>query len=61
VRVPISHAGKEPGQGVGFLEDGSMVVAGDAAGPVGGDAHVRTASSAQTPVARLLLAALAGR
>lgn len=61
VRIPISRAGKEPGQGVGFLEDGSMVVVGDAADLVGAEADVRITSSVQTSVGRLFFASLAER
>src|SRR5205807_765572 len=32
LRLPITRQGKEPGQGVGFLDDGTMVVVVDAAG-----------------------------
>jgi uncharacterized protein YacL len=58
VRLPISRAGKEPGQGVGFLEDGSMVVVGDAAALVGNDAEVRITSSVETSMGRLFFASL---
>ena len=61
VRIPISRAGKEPGQGVGFLDDGSMVVVGDAAELVGDEADVRITSSVQTSVGRLFFASLAER
>ncbi|MFW5751564.1 MAG: hypothetical protein ACOCZK_07970 [Planctomycetota bacterium] len=35
VRVPIEKTGENPGQGVGFLDDGSMVVMGRAADAIG--------------------------
>lgn len=59
VELPISREGKEPGQGVGFLEDGTMVVVGGAAGLVGRDVRVRVTSNVQTSVGRMLFATLA--
>lgn len=56
VRVPISREGKEPGQGVGFLDDGSMVVVGDAADLVGREVDARLTSSVQTSVGRMFFA-----
>jgi uncharacterized protein YacL len=56
--LPISREGKEPGQGVGFLDDGTMVVVGDAAGFVGRDVAVRVTSNVQTSVGRLLFASV---
>ena len=35
MRLSISREGKEPGQGVGFLDDGTMVVVSQAASMVG--------------------------
>jgi uncharacterized protein YacL len=59
LRLPISREGKEPGQGVGFLEDGTMVVVGGAAGMVGRDVRVRVTSHVQTAVGRMLFATVA--
>jgi uncharacterized protein YacL len=56
--LPISREGKEPGQGVGFLDDGTMVVVGDAAELVGRDVAVRITSNVQTSVGRLLFASV---
>jgi uncharacterized protein YacL len=58
LNLPISREGKEPGQGVGFLDDGTMVVVGDAAGYVGRDVAVRVTSNVQTSVGRLLFASV---
>jgi uncharacterized protein YacL len=58
--LPISREGKEPGQGVGFLDDGTMVVVGDAADFVGRDVAVRVTSNVQTSVGRLLFASVIG-
>jgi uncharacterized protein YacL len=56
VRIPISREGKEPGQGVGFLDDGTMVVVNDAAMLIGREIAVRITGNAQTSVGRMLFA-----
>ena len=58
VRLPISREGREPGQGVGFLEDGTMVVVGEASGLVGREIDVRITSNVQTSVGRMLFASV---
>jgi uncharacterized protein YacL len=60
VRVPIVRAGSEPGQGVGFLEDGTMVVVSGGAGLVGREADVMVISSVRTTKGRMFFASLAG-
>ena len=59
VRVPISRPGKEPGQGVGFLDDGTMIVVTDAAALVGQEVDVRVTSNVQTSVGPMLFASVA--
>ncbi len=67
VRMPGEHlaielvrAGREPGQGVGYLEDGSMVVVADAAELVGsGEITVAVTSTIPTAVGRMVFARLA--
>ena len=59
VRLPITREGKEPGQGVGFLDDGTMVVVGDAAGMVGREVSARITTNVQTSVGRMFFANLA--
>jgi uncharacterized protein YacL len=59
VRIGISRPGKEPGQGVGFLDDGTMVVVGDAVELVGQEIDVRVNSNVQTSMGRMLFASLA--
>ena len=56
--IPIVREGKEAGQGVGFLDDGTMVVVGDAGALVGHDVDVRIASHVETSVGRMLFASL---
>ncbi|HEV7887281.1 MAG TPA: PIN domain-containing protein [Acidimicrobiales bacterium] len=59
VRVALTRTGKEPGQGVGFLDDGTMVVVGDAADLVGQEVEVRVNSNVQTSMGRMLFASIA--
>jgi uncharacterized protein YacL len=58
VRINLSRAGREPGQGVGFLDDGTMVVVADAAALVGQHVAVRVTSNVQTSVGRMLFASV---
>lgn len=58
IHLPISREGKEPGQGVGFLEDGTMVVVGGGAPLVGREIDVRVTSNVQTSVGRMLFASV---
>ena len=59
VLLPITRAGKEPGQGVGYLDDGTMVVVGDASTLVGQEVEVRITGNVQTSVGKMLFAAVA--
>lgn len=56
VTIEIVRAGEQPGQGVGFLEDGSMVVVQDGAGAIGSRTEVLLSSQVQTANGRLLFA-----
>ena len=58
-RIPITREGKEPGQGVGFLDDGTMVVVGGAAALVGQEVEVHITSKVETSVGRMLFASMA--
>jgi uncharacterized protein YacL len=58
VSLSISKEGRQPGEGVGFLNDGSMVVVADASRLVGQQAEVRITGSARTPVGRTFFASL---
>ena len=59
LRVSLTRTGKEPGQGVGFLGDGTMVVVGDAADLVGQEVDVQVKSNVQTSMGRMLFASVA--
>lgn len=54
--VTIAKTGKESGQGVGFLDDGAMVVVADADHLVGETIAVRIVSSVKTSVGRMFFA-----
>lgn len=56
VRLQVTRPGKEEGQGVGFLPDGTMVVVTDAAHLVGEEIDVRITSNVQTSLGRMLFA-----
>jgi len=56
VAVTIVKEGQEKGEGIGFLEDGSMVVVADAAELVGQELEIRITGSASTPHGRIFFA-----
>lgn len=56
--ITIVKEGKEPGQGVGYLEDGTMVVVDDAISFKGKEVGVVITQSIQTQVGRLLFGKL---
>ncbi len=61
-RLPlrIAKPGKEPLQGVGYLEDGTMVVVAEAADHIGADVEVEVTSVLQTSAGRMVFARLDG-
>ena len=56
LKVTILKEGKEPGQGVGYLEDGTMVVVDEAIEHRGKEVQVVVTQAIQTQVGRLLFA-----
>ncbi len=58
VEVAIEKLGSEPGQGVGFLDDGTMVVVADGAGQVGSTVLVEVSNVLRTSVGRMVFARL---
>ncbi len=54
--VHVQRKGKEPGQGVGFLDDGTMVVVEQGAPLLGSDVTIEITSSLQTNSGRMLFA-----
>jgi len=56
IRIEIVKPGEQPGQGVGYLEDGTMVVVEDGGHAIGSTPEVMITSSMQTAAGRLLFA-----
>jgi uncharacterized protein YacL len=54
VHLAVEREGTEPGQGVGFLDDGTMVVIEGAAGRIGDTVEVEVANAVRTTVGRML-------
>jgi uncharacterized protein YacL len=54
--LKILREGKEPAQGVGYLEDGTMVVVEEGRSYVGGELQVVVTSSLQTSAGRMIFA-----
>jgi len=52
----VAKEGKEQHQGVGYLEDGTMVVVEDGRGHIGNEIEVQVASILQTPAGRMIFA-----
>jgi uncharacterized protein YacL len=59
VQLEITKSGQHEGEGIAYLEDGSMVVIADASHKVGFEADVRITSSVATARGRIFFAALA--
>ena len=55
-RVRIIQEGREPGQGVGYLEDGTMVVVQDAVGYIDREIGVEVTRVIQTAAGRMIFA-----
>lgn len=54
--IAVIRVGDQPGQGIGYLDDGTMVVIEEGAGVVGGEARVEVTSAMQTSAGRLIFA-----
>jgi uncharacterized protein YacL len=54
--LKILKEGKEPSQGIGYLEDGTMVVVEDGSSYVGGEVRVVVTSALQTSAGRMIFA-----
>lgn len=59
LRIKLVKEGREHGQAVGYLEDGTMVVVEDATEMMGSDVRVRVTNMLQTPSGRMVFASLA--
>lgn len=60
VTVLLSRQGREHGQGVGFLEDGTMVVVEDGSDLLGTEVRARVTNVLQTSSGRMVFARLSG-
>jgi uncharacterized protein YacL len=58
LEIKILREGKEPGQGVGYLEDGTMVVVEEGYQAVGKKRQIIVTSALQTPAGRMIFARL---
>lgn len=58
--VEIEREGSQPGQGVGFLEDGTMVVVDHGAAKIGERAEVRITQIHQSSAGKMIFASLNG-
>jgi uncharacterized protein YacL len=58
VELKILKEGKEPAQGIGYLEDGTMVVVEDGRSHIGDELPVVVTSSLQTSAGRMIFARL---
>ena len=56
LELKILKAGKEPEQGIGYLDDGTMVVVEEGSDRVGGEIQVVVTSSLQTSAGRMIFA-----
>ena len=56
IDIKIIKEGKEPSQGIGYLEDGTMVVVEEGSGYVGGELRVIVTSALQTSAGRMIFA-----
>ncbi len=59
MRVRLQGPGDDPGQAVGFLRDGTMVVVEDAAENVGHEVGVQVTSALQTNAGKMISGKLA--
>lgn len=60
VKLMVSRPGRDPGQGIGFLDDGTMVVVSDGALLVGNETDVTITSSVRTSKGRMFFASPVG-
>lgn len=58
IRLRVAKEGKEPGQGVGYLEDGTMVVVAEGRDRIGSAADVEVTSVLQTSAGRMIFSRL---
>jgi uncharacterized protein YacL len=57
--IPISRSGREPGQGIGYLDDGTMVVVEGGSDFMGEELEIEVTNVTRTSIGRMLFAKLA--
>jgi len=60
IEVTVERAGNEPGQGVAFLDDGTMVVIAQGAAAIGTVVQAEVTNTLRTAVGRMVFASLSG-
>jgi uncharacterized protein YacL len=60
IEVTVERAGNEPGQGVAFLEDGTMVVIAQGEAAIGTVVQAEVTNTLRTAVGRMVFASLSG-
>ena len=60
IEVTVERAGNEPGQGVAFLDDGTMVVIAQGAAAIGTVVQAEVTNTLRTAVGRMVFATLSG-
>lgn len=58
LKIKIMHLGKDPSQGIGYLEDGTMVVVENGADLIGQTVEVKVTKILQIPAGRMIFARL---
>jgi uncharacterized protein YacL len=58
VRIDVIRSGTEPGQGIGYLEDGTMLVVEDGEGAIGSTSDIVITSMLQTSAGRMVFGKL---
>lgn len=61
LRVALVREGKEPGQGLGYLDDGTMVVVEQGREAIGAEVEVVVTNALQTSAGRMIFAKITGR
>ena len=60
MKVRIIKPGEEPQQGIGYLDDGTMVVVEEARGKIGKDIIIAVTSSLQTSAGKMIFGKFEG-
>lgn len=58
LKIKIMHLGKDPSQGIGYLDDGTMVVVETGADLIGKTVEVKVTKTLQIPAGRMIFARL---